>query len=98
MPHWRPEALASEFAAGEIRLIRREAVGGVPAFLYETKIHPGGVSTRETTTEFWVGTNDNLLLKSETLTKETAQSSGGVETRYTVSCSYGPAPEIKPPF
>ena len=98
MPHWLPEALAGDYATGELKLVRREAAGGVPAFLYETKLHPGGVAFRDTTTDFWVGANDNLLRKIDTVTKETGPSGGGVQVRYTVTCSYGLVLEIKPPI
>jgi hypothetical protein len=98
LPHWVPGALAGDYATGELKLVRRDATGGAPAFLYETKFHPGGVAFGDTTTDFWVGTNDNLLLKIETLTKETGPSSGGAATRYTITCSYGMVPEIKPPI
>jgi len=87
-----------EYAAGELKLVRRDAIGDSPTFLYETKFHPGGVAFRDRTIDFWVGANDNLFRKIETLTKETAPFSGGVEVRYTVICSYGLVPEIKPPI
>lgn len=98
LPHWVPEPLVGDYAAGELKLVRRDGAGGAPAFLYETKFHPGGVAFRDTTIDFWVGTNDNLLRKIDTLTKETGPSSGGVEVRYTITCSYGLVPEIKPPI
>ena len=98
LPHWVPEPLVGDYAAGELKLVRRDAAGGAPAFLYETKSHPGGVAFRDTTIDFWVGTNDNLLRKIDTLTKETGPSGGGVEVRYSVTCSYGVVPEIKPPI
>jgi hypothetical protein len=98
MQHWLPEALMGDYATGELKLVRRDAAGGVPAFLYETKFHPGGVAFRDRTIDFWVGASDNLLRKIDTLTKETGPSGGGVEVRYTVTCSYGPVPEIKPPI
>jgi hypothetical protein len=97
-PHWLPEALMGDYATGELKLVRREAIGGSSTFLYETKFHPGGVAFRDRTIDFWVGANDNLLRKIDTLTKETAPSSGGIEERNSISCSYGPAPEIVPPI
>jgi len=98
LPHWVPEPLVDDYATGELKLVRRDAAGGVPAFLYETKFHPGGVAFRDRTIDFWVGANDNLLRKIESLTKETGPSSGGVEDRYSITCSYGPIPAIKPPI
>lgn len=97
-PHWLPEALMGEYTTGELKLVRRDAIGGSPTFLYETKFHPGGVAFRDRTIEFWVGANDNLLRRIDTLTKETGPSSGGVEVRYTITCSYGRVPEITPPI
>jgi len=93
-----PEALMGDYASGELRLVGRDAIAGVPTFLYETKFHPGGVEFRDRTMDFWIGANDNLLRKVDTLTKETGPSGGGIETRDTTTCSYGSVPEIKPPI
>jgi hypothetical protein len=96
--NWLPEALMGEYGSGELKLVRRDAVAGSPTFLYETKFHPGGVAFRDRTIDFWIGANDNLLRKIDMLTKETAPGMGGIEDRETITCSYGPVPEIKPPF
>jgi hypothetical protein len=98
MPRWRPEALADEFAAGELKLVRRDAVAGVPALVYETKSRHGGGPAGDATTDYWVGTKDNLLRKLETVTEGADPSGRAAEFRYTVTCSYGPVPEIKPPI
>jgi len=96
--HWLPEALIGEYTNGELKPVRRDAIGGAPTFLYETKFHPGGVAFQDRTIDFWVGANDNLLRKIETLTKQTPPGTGGIEDRETISCFYGPMPEIKPPI
>jgi hypothetical protein len=96
--NWFPEPLAGEYATGELKLVRRDAIAGSPTFLYETKFHPGGVAFRDRTIDFWVGANDNLLRKIEMVTKETAPGMGGIEDRETITCSYGAVPEIKPPI
>lgn len=95
---WLPEALAGEYARGELKLVRRDAIAGSPTFLYETKFHPGGVAFTDRTIDFWVGANDNLLRKIDMVTKDRAPGMGGVENRETVTCSYGAAPEIKSPI
>jgi hypothetical protein len=95
---WIPEPLAGEYASGELKLVRRDAIAGSPTFLYETKFHPGGVAFRDRTIDFWIGANDNLLRRIEMLTKETAPGMGGIEDRETITCSYGAVPEIKPPI
>jgi hypothetical protein len=97
-PHWLPEALMSQYAAGELNLVRRDVIGGAPTFLYETKYHPGGVAFQDRTIDFWIGANDNLLRKIDMLTKQTAPSAGGIEDRETITCTYGAIPEITPPI
>jgi len=91
-----PEALMSDY--GSLKLVRRDTIAGSPTFLYETKFHPGGVAFRDRTIDFWIGANDNLVRKIDTLTKNTEPSSGGIEERETMTCTYGPPPEIKPPI
>jgi hypothetical protein len=91
-----PEALMSDYSS--LKLVRRDTIAGSPTFLYETKFHPGGVAFRDRTIDFWIGANDNLVRKIDTLTKETAPTSGGIEERETMTCSYGQVPEIKPPI
>jgi len=91
-----PEALMSDY--GSLKLVRRDIIAGSPTFLYETKFHPGGVAFRDRTIDFWIGANDNLLRKIDTLTKNTEPMSGGIEERETMTCTYGPPPEIKPPI
>lgn len=93
-----PEALMSDFASGDLKLVRRDNVEGSPTFLYETKFHPGGVGFRDRTIDFWIGANDSLLRRIDTLTKETAPGVGGIQGRETITCSYGSVPEIKPRF
>ncbi len=98
MPHWVPAPLAGDYASGELKLVRRDAAGGAPAFMYETKVLPGGAAFGDTTTGIWVGANDNLIRKIDILTKETGPSGGAVQKRYTITCSYGSIPEIRAPI
>jgi hypothetical protein len=96
--NWLPEALAGEYASGELKLVRRDIIAGSPTFQYETKFHPGGVAFQDRTIDFWIGANDNLLRKIEMLTKQTAPGMRGIEDGETITCSYGAIPEIKPPI
>lgn len=96
-----PFARLSEIAYDSgLTLIRRETIEGSPTFLYENKYHPGGVSIRNTTDDIWIGANDHRLRKAQMLFTETDPTSTTARhvTRYTVICSYGPVPEIKPPI
>jgi len=34
IPHWLPDALVGDYTTGELKLVRRDAAGGAPAFLY----------------------------------------------------------------
>jgi len=104
----------TEYAPGEIpfarlfdiaydsglKLVRRETIEGSPTFLYENQYHAAGVSIR--TDDIWIGANDHRLRKAQMLFTEThsvtaSKTMLGI-TRYTVTCSYGPVPEIKPPI
>ena len=85
-----------------LKLVRRETIEGSPTFLYENQYHPGGVNIRNTTDDIWIGANDHRLRKAQMLFTEThsitaSKTVFGI-TRYTVTCSYGPVPEIKPPI
>lgn len=95
-----PFARLSEIALDSgLKLVRRETVEGSLAFLYENKYHPGGVSIRNTTDDIWIGANDHRILKAEMLFTETPPfTKASAVTRYTVTCSYGPLPEIKAPI
>jgi hypothetical protein len=88
----------SDFASGDLKLVRRDNVEGSPTFLYETKFHPGGVAFRDRTIDFWIGANDNLLRRIDTLTKETSPGVGGIQDRETITCSYRSVPETNPRF
>jgi hypothetical protein len=85
-----------------LKLVRRETIGGSLTFVYENKYHPGGVNIRNTTDDIWIGANDHRLLKAQMLFTESYSTTGSMTaswvTRYTVTCSYGPVPEIKPPI
>jgi hypothetical protein len=86
-----------------LKLVGRETFRGSLAFVYENKYHPGGVDIRNTTDDIWIGANDHRILKAEMLFTETHPSSSFTRTtpavsHYTVTCSYGPVPEIKPPI
>jgi hypothetical protein len=85
-----------------LKLVRRETIEGSLTFLYENKYHPGGVNIRNTTDDIWIGANDHRLRKAQMLFTETHSITASMTalgiTRYTVTCSYGPVPEIKPPI
>jgi hypothetical protein len=98
-----PFARLSDIASDSgLKLVRRETIEGSPTFLYENQYHPGGVNIRNTTDDIWIGANDHRLRKAQMLFTEThtimaTKTVLGI-TRYTVTCSYGPVPEIKPPI
>lgn len=81
-----------------LKLARRETVEGFPTFLYENTYHPGGLSTRSTTDDIWIGADDHRIRKAQTLFSETLPLSEPILTRETITCSYGPASEIKAPI
>jgi hypothetical protein len=85
-----------------LKLVRRETIGGSLTFLYEYKYHPGGVNIRNTTDDIWIGADDHRIRKAQMLFTESYSTTGSMTglwvTRYTVTCSYGPVPEIKPPI
>jgi hypothetical protein len=85
-----------------LKLVRRETIEGSLTFVYENKYHPGGVNIRNTTDDIWIGANDHRLLKAQMLFTETPpftrSMTASAVTRYTVTCSNGPVPEIKPPI
>jgi hypothetical protein len=85
-----------------LKLVGRETIEGSLTFLYENKYHPGGVNIRNTTDDVWIGATDHRLRKAQMLFTETnsimaSRTALGIR-RYTVTCSYGPVPEIKPPL
>lgn len=83
-----------------LKLVRRETIGGSLTFVYENKYHPGGVSIRNTTDDIWIGANDHRILEAQMVFTETPPytMTAPTVTRYTVTCSYGRVPEIKPPL
>jgi len=85
-----------------LKLVGRETIEGSLTFLYENQYHPGGVNIRNTTDDIWIGANDHRIRKAQMLFTEThsitaSRTALGIR-RYTVTCSYGPVPEIKPPL
>ena len=99
IPNVLPEALWGRYSGGEIKLVRRDVIGGTIAFQYETKYHPGGVSNRDRTIDFWIGINDGRLRRVQMVTSETTASFiPPTVSRDTTTCTYGPPPEIKPPM
>jgi len=94
-----PEALWGHYSNGEIKLVRRDVIDGTIVFLYETKYHPGGVSNRDRTIDFWISINDGRLRRFQMVDSEaTASFIPPTVTRDTTTCTYGPPPEIKPPI
>ena len=86
-----------------LKLVGRETIEGSLAFLYENTYHPGGVSIRNTTDDIWIGANDHRIRKAQMLFTETppfptASRAASTVRRYTLTCSYGPVAEIKPPL
>jgi hypothetical protein len=85
-----------------LKLVRRETIEGSLTFLYVNEYHPGGVNIRNTTDDIWMGANDHRIRRAQMLFTETHsimanRTAMGIR-RYTVTCSYGPVPEIKPPL
>lgn len=98
-PNQVPESLMAHYSSGEIRLVRRDTVGGAIVLVYETEHHPGGVSNRNRTINFWIGIKDGLLRRVEMVTSEaTASFIAPTVDRDVTTCTYGPIPEIKPPM
>ncbi len=94
-----PESLMGHYSGGEVKFVRRDMVGGAIVFVYETKYHPGGVSNRDRTINFWIGIKDGLLRRVEMVTSEaTASFIAPTVDRDVTTCTYGPIPEIKPPM
>jgi hypothetical protein len=102
-----PEAIWKTYSPGapaqgpwgtSLTLVRKEAVDGAPTFLYEEKFHPGGVGIRTQTDDIWVGADDHLPRKAETVLVESAPGIAPIIQRDTMTCFYGPGPEIKSPL
>ena len=81
-----------------IHFVQRETINGVPTFLYEDQFHPGGVGIRTQTDDIWVGANDHLPRKAQTVLVESAPGTAPITQRDTMTCSYGSAPKIDPPM
>lgn len=81
-----------------LKLARRETIEGVPTFLYENTYHPLGLSLQTTTDDIWIGADDHRIRKAQTLFSQTLVMSEAIATRTTITCSYGPVPEIKAPI
>jgi len=85
-----------------LKFIRRDVIAGVSTFLYENSYHPGDVSIRNTTEDIWIGADDHRIRKAQSVFTETHSPVGvaiaPTVTRYTITCSYGSVPEIKPPI
>jgi hypothetical protein len=94
-----PLAILSEIVEDSgLKLVHGETIEGSPTFLYENTYHPGGVSIRNTTDDIWIGANDHRIRKAQILFSETQSVTAPIVTRETVTCSYGPVPETKPPI
>ena len=94
-----PLAILSEIVDdGALKLVHGETIEGSPTFLYENTYHPLGVSNRTTTDDIWIGANDHRIRKAQILFSVTQSLTDPIVTRHSMTCSYGPVPEIKPPI
>jgi len=79
----------------DLKLIRRDVIGGSPTFKYEVVVHPDGVITRETILDIWIGIKDGLPRKY--LMRPLEKIFTHIE-RDTFTCSYANVPDIEPPI
>ena len=94
-----PLAILSEIVDDSgLKLVHGETIEGSPTFLYENTYHPLGVSNRTTTDDIWIGANDHRIRKAQILFSVTQSLTDPIVTRHSMTCSYGPVPEIKPPI
>lgn len=102
-----PDGLSRGYTAGvpaqspwgtNLSMIAKESVNGAATFVYEDKFHPGGVPTRTQTDDIWVGANDHLPRKVQTVVATSNPGMAAIVDRDTMTCSYGTVPEIKPPM
>jgi hypothetical protein len=102
-----PDGLSRVYSAGvpakspwgtNLSMIAQENVSGSATFVYEDKFHPGGVDTRTQTDDIWVGANDHLPRKAQTVLVTSNPGMAAIVDRDTMVCSYGTVPEIKPPM
>jgi hypothetical protein len=81
----------------DLKLIRRDDIGGSPAFKYEVVVHPGGVIDRETILDIWIGIKDGLPRKY--LMRPLEKIFNPQLTEYdTFTCSYSDVPDIEAPI
>lgn len=93
-----PGLPAQEPRDTNLRLVRKETIGGVLTFVYEDRFHPGGVDTRTQTDDIWVGANDHLPRKVQTVLVTNQPGIAEIIQSDTATWSYKPPPEIKPPM
>jgi hypothetical protein len=79
----------------DLKLIRRDDIGGSSTFKYEVLLHPAGVITRDTILDIWIGIKDGLPRKY--LMRPLEKIFTRTE-RDTFTCSYGNVPDIEPPI
>lgn len=89
------QAMFFGYGPGELKMVRSEAVGGVPALLYEDKIHAGDM---DRTISIWVGANDGLPRKTEMQTVTRTWGSAPIVWRETMTCFYGGTISIREPM
>jgi hypothetical protein len=95
--HQMPLALWLGSNSKDLKLIRRDVIGGSPTLQYEVLVHPSGIVTRDTTVDIWIGIKDGLPRKSQMRPAEKIFNPQLIETD-TIICSYGDVPEIKAPI
>jgi hypothetical protein len=85
-----PDALQFGYQPGDLKLIRQEAINGVPVFLYQ--FHSNVIKR---SISIWIGVNDRLPRKTEMTTDNQEMRTSWQES---TSCEYGPTAPIDAPL
>lgn len=95
--HEMPIGFSLGFQNKDLKLIRRDVIGGSPTFKYEVLVRPTGVITRDTILDIWIGIKDGLPRKYLMRPAEKIFNPQLIE-RDTFTCSYVDVPNIEPPI
>jgi len=87
-----PEALKLDYKSGDFKLVGPESRSGSPTFHYRYRAQD---STIERTVDIWVGSADNLPLRTEMTTRNLET---GASSHQTFECGYGTQIGIYPPI